>query len=335
MDQFNPKNYKGYSICLSSESLYKNHMFYEEKFLKSEIFNKYEIMNIVPEKGNIKIDQVREIADFLSYKPVYSDIKLVFIDDFNKIGNEAENAILKILEEPPEYALIVISTDNWNNIIQTIKSRLIKVETDFFLNNDFAVEKYFENDISENISKFFLRYDYGTFCFIKNNKEKFSEIVESDYENSFETDYYIENFKINTENIMQDSMYENKIKMYISYLKIIKKYYYSDEKEKINIIDKIIKLKKDTDTLFFIKEISKYAVYILRDTILSITTYKWKYMYNREFVRFFGLREYNINSDKILSSVKYFDKMSSLKKSGFNFDMEITKHFFLLNQCII
>ena len=63
---------------------------------------------------------------------------------------EAQNALLKTLEEPPEYAVIILVTSNENLLLNTIKSRCIKI---LFSNlSDEEILEYFERN-HEDISK--------------------------------------------------------------------------------------------------------------------------------------------------------------------------------------
>jgi DNA polymerase-3 subunit delta' len=73
------------------------------------------------------IDSVREIKNFLWQKPHNSSKRLVIIDDADSLTAEAQNAILKITEEPPEHALIILIANNVDNLLPPIVSRLNKI----------------------------------------------------------------------------------------------------------------------------------------------------------------------------------------------------------------
>jgi len=73
------------------------------------------------------IDCVREIKNFLWQKPQNSLKRTVIIDNADTLTAEAQNAILKITEEPPEHALIILIVSNLNNILSPILSRLQKI----------------------------------------------------------------------------------------------------------------------------------------------------------------------------------------------------------------
>ncbi len=87
-----------------------------------------EYLEIVPdEKKTIGIDAVRNISHFLYSRPVASPRRTVFIDTAEALTDEAQNAILKIVEEPPAWGLILMSVENPESIFATLRSRLQKI----------------------------------------------------------------------------------------------------------------------------------------------------------------------------------------------------------------
>lgn len=79
---------------------------------------------IIKESG---IDCVREIKAFLWQKPQNSTKRTVIIDNADLLTEQAQNAILKITEEPPEHSLIILIVSNLNNVLPPILSRLQKI----------------------------------------------------------------------------------------------------------------------------------------------------------------------------------------------------------------
>jgi DNA polymerase III subunit delta' len=76
---------------------------------------------------SIGIDVVREIKNFLWQKPNTSSRRTLIIDNAELLTNEAQNALLKITEEPPLSALLILITSDIESILPTIVSRLPKV----------------------------------------------------------------------------------------------------------------------------------------------------------------------------------------------------------------
>ncbi len=71
----------------------------------------------------ISVDDVREVSKFLSLKPVLSDYKFVIIDPVDDLNINAANALLKILEEPPQNSFIFLISHNPDSLLTTIISR--------------------------------------------------------------------------------------------------------------------------------------------------------------------------------------------------------------------
>lgn len=84
--------------------------------------------NIVEPDGNsIKIEQIRELTKTVYEKPIVSARKVYIIDDSNLMTKEAQNSLLKTLEEPPEYVTIILIASNENQFLPTIRSRCTKI----------------------------------------------------------------------------------------------------------------------------------------------------------------------------------------------------------------
>lgn len=75
------------------------------------------------EKETIGIDQMRELKGFLIQKPANALCRTVIIDDAWALTPSAQNAILKITEEPPSYGLIILILPNPDVLMPTLTSR--------------------------------------------------------------------------------------------------------------------------------------------------------------------------------------------------------------------
>lgn len=80
-----------------------------------------------PDKEEIGIDAVRGIPDFLYKKPVFSSFRTVIVRESERLSAEAQAAILKIAEEPPDNALIILILRNESNLFPTLVSRLQRI----------------------------------------------------------------------------------------------------------------------------------------------------------------------------------------------------------------
>ena len=75
---------------------------------------------------SIKIDEIRALQDKVIEKPITSEKKVYVINNAENMTIEAQNCLLKTLEEPPEFVTIILVTNNENSILTTIKSRCTK-----------------------------------------------------------------------------------------------------------------------------------------------------------------------------------------------------------------
>lgn len=75
------------------------------------------------EGGVLKIDQVREVLRTVSLKPFQSPYRVALFLRFHEANANAQNALLKTLEEPPGHALILLTADNAEQLLPTVVSR--------------------------------------------------------------------------------------------------------------------------------------------------------------------------------------------------------------------
>ncbi len=89
--------------------------------------NQPDIIRVTHEKpGTISVDDVREqVNGTIHIKPYSSPYKIYIINEAEKMTPQAQNALLKTLEEPPAYAVILLLTANVNSLLQTILSRCV------------------------------------------------------------------------------------------------------------------------------------------------------------------------------------------------------------------
>ncbi len=73
--------------------------------------------------SNRGIDSIRELRESVKYRPVRDRYKIFIIDEAHQITTDAFNALLKTLEEPPEWAVFVLCTTEPQSIPATIASR--------------------------------------------------------------------------------------------------------------------------------------------------------------------------------------------------------------------
>lgn len=93
---------------------------------QAESGNHPDIKYITHEKAGIGVDEIREqLNDDIVIKPYSSRYKIYIVPDSEKMTVQAQNALLKTIEEPPEYAVIILLTTNADMFLQTILSRCV------------------------------------------------------------------------------------------------------------------------------------------------------------------------------------------------------------------
>ncbi len=82
---------------------------------------------IAPEKGEIRVGEIRAVQDALSFKPFEGKRKVVIIDEADTMNQAAANAFLKTLEEPPDESLLILIAAHPDMLPETIRSRCSRV----------------------------------------------------------------------------------------------------------------------------------------------------------------------------------------------------------------
>ncbi|MGI6084009.1 MAG: ATP-binding protein [Acetivibrionales bacterium] len=78
------------------------------------------------ETRNIVIKQIRELINNIGIRPLQGR-KVYIIEDADRMTNQAQNCLLRKLEEPPAYAKIILTTANYEALLSTIRSRIIRM----------------------------------------------------------------------------------------------------------------------------------------------------------------------------------------------------------------
>lgn len=104
--------------------------------------NHEDIIYISAEGGSIKDADIIDMQDKLKTKP-FGERNVVIIADSDTMTIRAQNRLLKTLEEPPGKAVIILLSENIENLVQTIQSRCVKYRINYFGsdNYDFMMEK--------------------------------------------------------------------------------------------------------------------------------------------------------------------------------------------------
>lgn len=131
-----------------------------ESCIKFDNNNNPDFKIIKPDGNNIKIDQIREMNSKVMEKPIISGKKVYIIDDSEKMTKEAQNSLLKTLEEPPQYVVIILICSKENYLLNTIKSRCTKIVFDNLSNEE--INNYLRKNNYEILDNNFLNLSQGS-----------------------------------------------------------------------------------------------------------------------------------------------------------------------------
>lgn len=190
-------------------------------------------------RATIGVETIKEVLQFASQKPHLSTKSILIIMDFELITIQAQNKLLKIIEEPPVYLHTFLATENEHQVLATIKSRCetIYLDQENNLSDEFPKCDLEEKEIEnlKNICKsIFTRKD------LKKNYLRLKTLIEE------------EKKKHKTQKVLGN--FTKIVKFFIS--QILKKKSTSkklkDRKEKISLSDSIDRL---NDYLICINEV--------------------------------------------------------------------------------
>ena len=128
--------------------------------------------------GKIKIDQIREMQRKIAEKPIISTQKVYIIDDADTMTTEAQNCLLKTLEEPPEYITIILVCSNEDTMLSTIKSRCTRMHFEAIENSEvkkFININYPDIEMSDKIIEL-AQGSIGKAIKLNGNKEVYENI---------------------------------------------------------------------------------------------------------------------------------------------------------------
>ena len=142
-------------ILCESEEKYCNHC---KSCIEFDSNNNPDFSLIEPDGTSIKIEQIRQIQKKIIEAPIISKNKVYIIDDANLMTTEAQNCLLKTLEEPPEFVTIILIGSKESSFLSTIKSRCTIIKFQEIENEEikeYLSINYGINNISEEMLEIF------------------------------------------------------------------------------------------------------------------------------------------------------------------------------------
>lgn len=109
----------GKTTCARIVARLINEQRIDNPLMENDTFNIYEL----DAASNNSVDDIRNLIDQVRYPPQQGKFKVYIIDEVHMLSNQAFNAFLKTLEEPPSYAIFILATTEKHKVIPTILSR--------------------------------------------------------------------------------------------------------------------------------------------------------------------------------------------------------------------
>lgn len=117
--------------------------------IEAQAFPDLTILRVAEGSRELKIEQVRAMQQSLALSPYQSKYRVVLIPDFQRATTGASNALLKSLEEPPSRAILILTADARESLLETIASRCEVVRLRPMRIDDLAKELQETHGLSE------------------------------------------------------------------------------------------------------------------------------------------------------------------------------------------
>lgn len=140
--------------------------------------NHPDYQEIEPDGNAVKIDQIREMQRKIVEAPIIASRKVYIINEADKMTKEAQNCLLKTLEEPPEFANIILIGSNESSFLSTIKSRCTILKFRNIPEEDmkqYLKQKYGLEEVAESILEA-AAGSIGKAEMLKDKQELFTEV---------------------------------------------------------------------------------------------------------------------------------------------------------------
>ena len=154
-----------------------------KEFLKENpygnLFDWYKKLGYLNKQGEIRVEDAQEVLKTLSLKSYEGGYKILIIWQADKMNISSSNKLLKIIEEPPQKTLILLVTENEENILQTIKSRCQAIHLSALSDDIISKTLISKYSVEENTAKKIAHQSQGSFA-------KAIEILNDDNEFPFD-----------------------------------------------------------------------------------------------------------------------------------------------------
>lgn len=119
------KTFQSYIVCSQDQKARRQTTINILKNLNFDTFKSPDLLIVKGEKTSISIETVREIKKASFLKPLKDQFRVTIFEEAQKLTHEAQNALLKVLEEPSSQSLFFLEVDDISKLLPTIISRSV------------------------------------------------------------------------------------------------------------------------------------------------------------------------------------------------------------------
>lgn len=142
---------KSYLYVQKDKRLWIN---FSDQLVKRFSISPSDILEFKPGSEQSDVGLLRKVLSDLNVRPHSSVCRLLTIHNAEILTKEQSNALLKTIEEPPPYCLVVIFTKNASRVLPTVKSRCIQINTpSAYVSGNEDLLRLLELDFSQFLAK--------------------------------------------------------------------------------------------------------------------------------------------------------------------------------------
>jgi DNA polymerase-3 subunit delta' len=129
------------------------------KLLQNKSHPNFYLIDLIDEKKNIEVNQIREMIKFTNKSSFNNAPKFILIDNIEDLNKNSVNALLKIIEEPNDNLFFILINNIEKKILPTLKSRCLTFKINFTFNETVNVtNQLLNNNLFEIINHDLINY---------------------------------------------------------------------------------------------------------------------------------------------------------------------------------
>lgn len=286
-----------------------------------------DLMVVQPSSGNIGIEDILDIERFLLHKPANGKKKYVVIHRVERLTSEASNAFLKTLEEPPEFATLILTTTSWESLLPTIRSRSISFEMEYPYEMLEALKKKYREGVKYIYAGCFEDFEVLKHC-LDNDVSQLIETLKGFEQLNFQD--LAERFEKLTVSQPEEYLIRRKF-----YLEFIRRIVSEGEHE---FFKKFVVLKKalNTNGNYFraLQEIAAVLGTLIHDALIVNRTSRWNFIQNLELLEWLmnlDLKDTKESEEAFL----WCQRISRLKVGSLNKDLVLHRILYIPREIFV